>query len=114
MVLRGQEAMRAVPQSSKPRVKAGLEITRGKAGEFGHGTASLIVRKKGASTGAHVVTCAHVLGHVALDATNTRNVVYCPHLKTFLGCECNRPFGTVLEATLPAPGQNVLAITLGG
>ena len=65
MVLRGQEAMRAVPQSSKPRVKAGLEITRGKAGEFGHGTASLIVRKKGASTGAHVVTCAHVLGHVA-------------------------------------------------
>jgi len=101
-------------QSSKPFVKSGLEITRGKTGEFGHGTASLIVRKRNASTGAHLLTCAHVLGPVALDATSTRNVVYCPHLKKFLDCECNKPFGTVVDATLPAPGQNVVAITLGG
>jgi hypothetical protein len=105
---------RNAPQSSKPFVSSGLEITRGKTGEFGHGTASLIVRKKGVSTGVHALTCAHVLGPVAIDATNTRNVVYCPHLKECLGIECNRPFGKVVDTTLPAPGQNVVAITLGG
>jgi hypothetical protein len=105
------------PQSSTPKVKAGTKITRGKygTGPGGIGTASVIVRKKGAATGAQVMTCAHVLGKHAVGADVTvedANVVYSPERSTCSGIECNRPFGQVVTATLETSDADVVQASI--
>ncbi|RKS28629.1 hypothetical protein BJ917_1525 [Pseudomonas sp. WPR_5_2] len=105
------------PQSSTPKVKAGTKITRGKhgTGPGGTGTAGVIVRKKGATSGAQVMTCAHVLGMQAIgpDATvKDANVVYSPELSTCSGVECNRPFGEVINATLETINADVVQASI--
>lgn len=97
--------LRVVPQSSTASVKAGEEITRGKygVGQRQTGTAGLIVRKNGASKGAFVLTCAHVLGTPAVgedEHVKNDNSVYSPRFTECCGIECNRPFGQVVPGTL--------------
>lgn len=76
-------------------------MTRGKVGNFGTGSAGLIVRKAGAQ-GRYVLTCGHVLGLAPLDSTATdANQVYSPELSTCCGAECSNPIGNVVRDTLP-------------
>lgn len=99
---------RDVQQSGGPSVAAGATITRGKvpSGMGGTGTAGLVVRKIGQSSGASVMTCAHVLGSPSpVPNPNPANdLVYSPALKTFLGLECNNPFGQVDPSNPQMPG----------
>jgi hypothetical protein len=91
-----------VPQSSKPSVNAGDAITKSKYGTAvgGRGTAGLIVRTRGPSAGAHVLTCAHVLG--TKTSEDVVNQVYSPAFSDVSGCECNKPFGRVVPETQQA------------
>lgn len=103
-----------VMHSSTPSVNAGDKISRGKHGTDlgGRGTAGLIVRKKGASTGAHVLTCAHVLGTPAVDPATAANdnLVYSPEFSESSGITCNKPIGQVVTQTLqPRPDRVVQA-----
>ncbi|MFE9775612.1 hypothetical protein ACFYOV_28890 [Streptomyces sp. NPDC005931] len=99
--LDGQIRERVVPHSSSPSVQAGEQVTRGKVGNFGTGSAGLIVRKTGAQ-GRYVLTCGHVLGAAPLDSTATdANQVYSPELSTCCGAECSNPVGNVVRDTLP-------------
>jgi hypothetical protein len=106
---------RLEPQSGAS-VYAGEQVTRGKHevnSESNSGTAGLIVRKSGATSGRFVLTCAHVLGPAALGEGQQlieANAVYAPHLCTVLGCEYDHPIGTVVASTLPGgPGVGVQA-----
>ncbi len=101
-VREGSLQRRDVQQSTKPSVSAGGKVTRGKTGlgVGGNGTASLIVRMHGQSTGAYVVTCAHVLGPASITANPDADAVYSPELQTTFGIECNSPIGQVVPATL--------------
>ena len=81
-------------------VRAGVEISRGKYGGFGLGTAGLIVRKTGSPTGAWLLTCAHVLGMSSTDGDANKDLVYAPHFKDCCGMECNKPIGKVVQNTL--------------
>ncbi|GGU12217.1 hypothetical protein [Streptomyces lateritius] len=91
---------RAVPHSSSPSVDAGKQVTRGKHGQYDHGTAGLIVREAGGQ-GRYVLTCAHVLGPpVILQGTPDADLVFSPELSTCCGAECNNPIGTVVPRTL--------------
>jgi hypothetical protein len=99
-----------VRHSSTPSVNAGEKITKSKHGTSlgGRGTAGLIVRRKGTSTGAYVLTCAHVLGTPSND--DAINQVYSPEFSEASGCECNRPFGrAVPETQQPSPDDVVQA-----
>ena len=105
---------------SAPSVNAGAELTRGKypSGIGGAGAAGLVVRKTGQSSGAFVMTCAHVLGPKALVPNPDGDVVYSPALQTFLGIECNNSFGQVDSSTLNSnnallPAQVPAQITIG-
>ena len=105
---------------SAPSVNAGAELTRGKypSGIGGAGAAGLVVRKAGQSSGAFVMTCAHVLGPKALVPNPDGDVVYSPALQTFLGIECNNSFGQVDSSTLNSnnallPAQVPAQITIG-
>jgi len=92
-------------------VNAGEPIAKSKYGTSvgGRGTAGLIVRKRGASTGAYVLTCAHVLGTVSDD--DAVNQVYSPEFSEASGCECNKPFGRVVRETQqPRPDPIVQAL----
>ncbi|MFJ8628866.1 hypothetical protein ACIRD3_39295 [Kitasatospora sp. NPDC093550] len=90
-----------MPHSSKPDVRAGEQLTRGKVGLFGTGSAGLIVRKTGGQ-GRYVLTCGHVLGMRGLDdAPKESKQVYSPELSTCCGSECSNPIGTVVPETLP-------------
>ena len=93
-----------VLHSSTPSINAGDKITRGKYGSAlgGRGTAGLIVRRRSASTGAYVLTCAHVLGTPAVDPATAvnDNLVYSPEFSDSSGIECNKPFGQVVSETL--------------
>ena len=97
------------PHSFTPFVKSGLGITRGKyvVGSQGRGTAGLIVRKAGTTTGAQLLTCAHVLGTPrdgSDQAAIEDNQVYSPHFKDCCGIECNSPIGMVIAGTLESRG----------
>ncbi len=96
------------PLSWTPFVKAGLAVTRGKEGTR-TGTAGVIVRKVGASTGAHLMTCAHVLGMPEQRADD--NLVFSPAFQNFCGIDCNEPIGTVDAATLEKHEPEVEPLT---
>jgi hypothetical protein len=101
-----------VMHSSTPSVNAGDQISRGKHGTAlgGRGTAGLIVRMKGASTGAHVLTCAHVLGTPAVDPATAANdnLVYSPEFSDSSGITCNKPIGQVVTETLQRSPDHVV------
>jgi hypothetical protein len=89
--------------SSTPFVKSGLKVTRGKYETEGSGTAGIVVRRKGESSGGYLLTCAHVLGTPRTgtdEAAKRDNFVYSPHFKEFCGIDCNRPIGEVVPETL--------------
>ncbi|RKT09342.1 hypothetical protein BX285_6429 [Streptomyces sp. 1114.5] len=99
--LDGRTGERVVPHSSKPDVHAGEQLTRGKVGRFGTGSAGLIVRKTGGQ-GRYVLTCGHVLGKSPPDGTSAEfNLVYSPELSKCCGYECSNPIGSVVPGTLP-------------
>jgi hypothetical protein len=101
-----------VLHSSTPSVNPGGKITRGKYGAAlgGRGTAGLIVRRKGASTGALVLTCAHVLGTSAVDPATAvnDNLVYSPEFSDSSGIACNKPVGQVDSKTLQRSPDRVI------
>jgi hypothetical protein len=109
--------LQRVLQLSAPSVAAGDQLVRGKyaSGLAGIGTAGPVVRLTGQSTGALVLTCAHVLGPVALVANPDGDAVYSPAAKLFIGIPCNSPFGQVYANSLQpnSPGALPSQVTIG-
>lgn len=109
--------LRRIVPLSAPSVTAGAQLVRGKyaSGLSGIGTAGPVVRLQGQSTGALIMTCAHVLGPAALIPNPDGDAVYSPAAKLFLGLSCNSPFGQVYaKSLLPnSPGGLPAQVVIG-